>query len=135
MYSLTSGPSIINLFLLHSGQAGKSYGYIERFTSAYSFFSRFLLTGYGLDPVIEQVNKFLQKVCPKIANVKEAFGTVEVQKIWDKIDAKSVGIPGLTKIELRTFVMAVFQHKTFCRYSDLSVIKLDDILYNDDYLF
>ena len=133
VYALTSGPSVINLFLLHSGQAGKSFGFIERFTSAYSFFSRFFLTSYGLDPVIEQVKKFLQKVCPKISNVKEAFGSAEVRKIWDKIDVKSGGIPGLTKIELRTFVMAVFQHKTFCRYNDLSVIKIDDVLYYDDY--
>jgi len=133
VYCLTSGPSIVNLFLLHSGQCGKSYGFVERFSSAYSFFARFFLTGYGLDPVIEQVKKFLQKVCPKNSNVKDAFGSTEVRQIWDKIDSKSGGIPGLTKIELRTFVMAVFQHKTFCRYSDLAVIKLDDVLYTDDF--
>ena len=133
LHSLTSGPSVINLFLLHAGQSGKTYGYIERFTSALNFFARFFLTSYGLDPVLDQVKKFLQKACPKNSNLKDAFGSAEVRKIWDQIDAKSGGIAGLTKIELRTFVMAVFQHKTFCRFNDLSVIKLDDLLYSDDY--
>jgi len=133
VHSLTSGYSIVNLFMLHAGQSGKSYGFIERFTSAYAFFTRFFLTGYGIDPVVLQVKKFLQKVCPTVSNVKDAFGAAEVREVWDSIDTRYGGVQSLTKIELRTFVMAVFQHKTFCRYNDLSVIKLDDVLYSDDY--
>jgi len=109
---------------------GKSYGFVERLTSAYAFFSRFFLTGYGLDPVVLQVEKFLQKVCHTVTNVKDAFRAAEVHAIWDSIDQKSGGVP---KIELRTFVMAVFQHKTFCRFSDLAVVTLNDVLYTDDY--
>jgi hypothetical protein len=133
VHSLTTGPSIVHLFLLHAGQIGKSYGYVERFASAYAFFSRFFLTSYGLDPVTVQIQKFLQKACPVVSNKKDAFGSAEVRAVWDSIDKKSGGIPGLTKIELRTFVMAVFQHKTFCRFSDLAVVKLDDVFYTDDY--
>lgn len=130
---LTGGPSLVNLFLLHSAQAGKSIGYIERFTSALAFYSRFFLISYGIDPTVSQVLKFLEKVCPKNTNVKEGFGALEVRKLWDSIDNTYGGVLKLTKIELRTFVMAIFQHKTFCRFSDIAGITLDDVIYNMDY--
>jgi hypothetical protein len=75
----------------------------------------------------------MQKVCPHVSNKKAAFGSVEVRKCWDKIDTQSGGVQNLTKIELRTFVLAVFQHKTFCRFDDISKIQLCDILHHLDY--
>jgi hypothetical protein len=75
----------------------------------------------------------LQKVCATVSNVKSAFGEEEVRILWDKIDSTAGGIQNLSKIELRTFVMAVFQNKSFCRFSDLAVVKLDDIAYTMDY--
>ena len=39
----------------------------------------------------------------------------------------------LSLSELRTFVMLVFSHRTLCRFSCASYIKLDDLLYNTEY--
>jgi hypothetical protein len=79
------------------------------------------------------VKKFMEKDCHHTANKKDALGSAEIRKIWDSIDQKHENVQNLNRSELRTFVMAVFQHKTFCRFSDLSVVKLDDILYDVDY--
>jgi hypothetical protein len=43
-------PSILNLFMLHAAQQGKSVGVIESFLSAWSFVSRFFFcTDYTQD--------------------------------------------------------------------------------------
>lgn len=126
-------PAFINLFMLHIAQKGKSYGYIERFLSALSFLYRFFLVHKSIEQEVVDLNKFMQKVCPHVSNKKAAFGSVEVRKCWDKIDTKSGGVQNLTKLELRTFVLAVFQHKTFCRFDDISKIQLCDILHHLDY--
>jgi hypothetical protein len=67
------------------------------------------------------------------SNKKDALGSTEIRKIWDSIDRKSGDVTKLNRSELRTFVMAVFQHKTFCRFNDISVVKLDDIVHDVDY--
>jgi site-specific recombinase XerD len=126
-------PAIINLFLLHMAQKGKSYGYIERFLSALSFLYRFFLVHKTIEQEVLDVKRFMEKVCPHVSKKKAEFGSMEVRQCWDKIDSKSGGIQNLSKLELRTFVMAVFQHKTFCRFNDISKIKLEDIIYHLDY--
>lgn len=69
---------------------------------------------------------------PKIQQ-KDAFGSDEIRRIWDKIDTELGGVQNLSSSDLRTFVLAVFQHKTFCRFSDVKQLKLKDILFNVDY--
>jgi len=112
-------PAIINLFLLHSAQKGKSYGYIERFLSALSFLYRFFLVHKTIEQEVLDVKRFMEKVCPHVSKKKAAFGSMEVRQCCDKIDSKSGWIQNLTKLELHTFVMAVFQHKMFCRFNDI----------------
>jgi site-specific recombinase XerD len=126
-------PPIINLFMLQMAQKGKSYGFIERFTSALSFLYRFLLINNLIEKEVLDIKKFMEKVCPHKNNKKDALGSSEVRKIWDSIDQKYGNVQNLNRNELRTFVMAVFQHKTFCRFSDLTVIKLEDIIHDVDY--
>ena len=77
--------------------------------------------------------KIYAKSLPHGSKKKAAFGSVEVRKCWDKIDMKFGGIQNLTKLELRAFVMAVFQHKTFCRFDDITKVQLSDILQHLDY--
>ncbi len=125
-------PSVVNLFMLNAGQKGKPFGYIERFTSALSFFYQFFLVRNELERPVLDVKKFMEKVCPHNVNKKDAFGSAEVRKIWDKIDTYGV-ILKLPKRDLRTFVLAVFQHKTFCRFSDAAAIKLSEVLHTVDY--
>jgi len=119
--------------MLHVAQKGKSYGYIERFLSAISFLYRFLLVNNSIEKEVLDVKKFMSKVCTHKSNKKDALGSLEIRKIWDSIDRKNGNVLNLNKCELRSFVMAVVQHKTFCRFSDISVIKLDDIVHELDY--
>jgi site-specific recombinase XerD len=53
-------PAIINLFLLHSAQKGKSYGYIERFLSALSFLYRFFLVHKTIEQEVLDVKRFME---------------------------------------------------------------------------
>ena len=126
-------PQVINLFMLHLAQKGKTYGSIERFMSALSFLYRFLLISNSLEKEVMDIKKFMQKVCSHKSNKKDALGSLEIRKIWDSIDKTHKNVQSLNKTELRTFVMAVFQHKTFCRFSDLSVVKLSDVIFELDY--
>jgi hypothetical protein len=36
-------------------------------------------------------------------------------------------------VQLRTFVLAVIQYSSFCRFSDLAVVKLTDVIFELDY--
>lgn len=124
---------LLNLFLLHSAQEGKSFSWTQKVLSAVSFFKRFFLISDGsTDATVLNVKRFLEKACTVRSNKKDAFGSSEVRQIWDKID-RNGGVEKLNNFELRSFVMAVFQHKTFCRFSDAANLKLNDILFHDDY--
>jgi len=126
-------PSVLNLYLLHEAQLGKPVSFFEKFLNAWSFVSRFFLCeDFTKDPSVADVKKFVEKACPRGSNKKKPFGAEEVRVLWDKIDAGG-GIDALSFKDLRTFMIAVFQHKTFCRFSDLKNIKLKDILYELDY--
>jgi len=120
--------------LLHIAQTGKTFSFVESFLSSLSFLYRFyLIHNDVLDSSVADVKKFLSKVCVSRSNRKEAFGSEEIRKIWDKIDAEMGGVEKLSNTELRTFVMAVFQHKTFCRFSDAAELKLNDVLFDMDF--
>ena len=127
-------PSILNLFILYQAQNGKSYGSVESALKGISFLFKFyLVEDFTLDKSVIDVMKFVAKVSPHRSNKKDAFGSVEIRAIWDKIDAVYKSTEKMPLVELRTFVMSVFQHKTFCRFSDVAGIKLSDILYDLDY--
>ena len=127
-------PSTLNIYLLHLGQNGKSIGRIETFVAALSFFYKFyLIRADVVDLAVSPILRFLKKVCPRKSNKKAAFGSTQIRVMWDAINAKKGGIENLNPVELRTFVIAVFQHATFCRFSDISQLKLSDLFYDLDY--
>ena len=114
-------PYILNLYLLVLAQKGKSFGTIEAFLSAISFvFKFYLVRDFVQDPMIKDMKRFLAKVCRHGNNKKEAFGSTQVRLLWNQID-KDGGLEHITLVQLRTFVMTVFQHVTFCRFR-ISVI-------------
>jgi len=131
---LSCTPFTVNLFLLQVSQTGKSFGSIESFLNSFAFVYKFyLIHNDVIDSSVQDVKKFLAKSCPHRRNQKNAFGSAEIRKVWDTIEADMGGIESLNKTELRTFVMAVFQHKTFCRFSDAAELKLSDVLFDMDY--
>ena len=126
-------PSILNLYLMWEAQQGRTVAFFDKFLAVWSFVSRFYLCqDFTKDPIVCDVKKFLQKACPRNDNKKKPFGANEVRKIWDAIDKKG-GVSALTDKEFCSFMIAVFQHKTFCRFSELRQIKVENLLHDIDY--
>ena len=124
---------MINLYLLLLAQKGKTFNTVEAFLSALSFcFKFYLVRDFVQDPMIKDMKGFVAKVCKHGNNKKEAFGSTQVRLLWNQID-KLGGLQNITLLQLRTFVMTVFQHVSFCRFSDLSALRLDDVLHAVDY--
>ena len=124
---------MINLYLLLLAQKGKTFNTVEAFLSALSFcFKFYLVRDFVQDTRIKDMKRFVAKVCKHWINKKEAFGSTQVQLLWNQID-KLGGLQNITLLQLRTFVMTVFQHVSFCRFSDLSALRLDDVLHAVDY--
>jgi hypothetical protein len=73
------------------------------------------------------------KVCPKNSNLKQPFGSFEVRKMWNFIEKKYPSLSRVPIVTLRTFVLAVVQYHSFCRFSDLAVVKLSDVVFDVDY--
>ena len=131
---LSCVPSLFNTFLLSMGQNGSSFGAIKSVVEALNFVYRFFLIRDSISDVsVNTVLRFLQKACPTVTNVKKPFGAREVRRLWDGIDKKYDHISQIPLPELRTFVMTVVQHASFCRFSDLAPLKLSDIFFELDY--
>lgn len=127
-------PTLISTFLLMLGQSGKSYGSINATLAALTFLYKFFLVNFSLSlDTIPNILKFLQKACTTVKNVKNPLGSKEIRLIWDALDKKYKNIADIPLLELRSFVMTVFQHSTFCRFSDLAPLKLEDLSYDLDY--
>ncbi len=127
-------PSLVNVFQLKLAQDRKSFQTVERTLSSLSFVYRFfLMPNFTEDPSVYQVTRFVKKACYRVDRRKDALGSAEIRKMWDNIDLKYGGVEKLSKVELRSFVMTVLQHNTFCRFSDLQQIKLSDVIFNSDY--
>jgi len=127
-------PSVINLYLLHLAQKGKTFGAITTFLDALSFVNRFyLMPNHVEEKSVADTKKFVEKICPHVTNKKKPFGSSEVRVIFDHLLRKYGSIEKIPLPELRTFTLAVFQHKTFCRFSDIEKITLSDVLFHTDY--
>jgi len=75
-------PSILNLYMLHSAQSGKSKGLFDSFLASWSFISKFFMcTDYTKDSSVKEVKKFTEKACSKKSNTKLPFGAAEVRQI------------------------------------------------------
>lgn len=127
-------PSLINVYQLKLAQDGKTFKNIESKLNALSFLYKFfLMPNFVLDKTVSDVKRFAKKVCRTTSNKKSSFGSAEIRKMWDSIEKDKGGIEKLSKTDLRTFCLAVFQHKTFCRYSDIKSIKLSDVIFDADF--
>ena len=93
----------------------------------------FLCDDYTKNPIVSDLRKFVEKACNRVQNKKLPFGADQVRAIWDKIDKEKGGVQKLSFKDLRTFMIAVFQHRTFCRYSELKNVRLGDLFHDIDY--
>jgi site-specific recombinase XerD len=126
-------PTVIS-FVLKMAAEGKSVGSINGYITAIEFtFRWFLLTDLKSDPHMADIKKFVEKTCPKTTNKKQALSVAEIRKIWDKLLHEFGALENIPLLKLRTFTMTVIQHASFCRFSDISHLKLDDVVYNFDH--
>lgn len=124
--------SQLGVFMLWCARNGKTATAINGYLEGIAFLYRFYLVPQITDmPVIHQLKRFVGKVCGYPKKRKDAFGAAEVRRIWDEIDVQG-GLQALDSVQLRTFMMAVFQHATFCRFSDLKGLQLDDLIFQTD---
>jgi hypothetical protein len=120
--------------MLKEAQNAKSIGVIASFLDAYSFVVKFFgMQNHAEIGSVSDIKKFVEKVTVRNSRTRAAFGSAEVRLLWDKLEKKHGPIEKWSKLQLRTFTMAVFQHRTFCRFSDLEKIRIDDVLFNADY--
>jgi site-specific recombinase XerD len=127
-------PHSVNVFLLVLAQNGKSIGAIENIMNSMSFCFKFLfLEDVLASSIVSPIKTFVDKVCPKQTNLKAPFAHREVRKLWDYIESKYNNLSEVPFVDLRTFVLAVIQYSSFCRFSDLAVVKLSDIVFDLDY--
>ena len=116
-YIWVNTPYLINLYLLHLAK--------KRVKLAHAFVFKFYQ--------VRDWKLFWQKyLCDHGNNRKEAFGSTEVRLLWNQID-KNGGLHKTSLGDLHTFVMTVFQHVSFCRFSDLSSLQQKDIMYEVDF--
>jgi site-specific recombinase XerD len=131
---LESGPQTLNLFLISTAQKGKTLSSMEKLCTSIGFTLRFFMVpDFTQHDAVQPVKKFLSKVCPRKANLKAPFGSVEVRKLWDHMERKYPGLSWIPLVELRTFVLAVTQYSTFCRFADLAVVNLSDVVHELDF--
>jgi len=134
MHIFESTPSTVNLYLLHLAQCGATFGKAESFLHALSFVNRFFLMPILTeDQSVLDTKKFIEKACKHVQNKKSPFGSAEVRAMFDALLSKYKKLEFIPLPEFRTFCMAVVQHKSFCRFSDISKIKLSDIIFHADY--
>jgi hypothetical protein len=125
---------LINLYLLHEAQNSKTFGSLESFLDAYSFLTKFFhMQNVANDALVNDVKKFCSKVTVIKTNKKEAFGIEEVTQLWSGLLKLHGEIETWPKLLLRTFMLAIFQHKTFCRFSDAQNILLRHIQFDTEY--
>jgi len=128
-------PSVVNLFLLHITQEGKSFKQVSLVLDGLSFLYGFYgMPNYTLDPSVHDTKTFVSKICSHPQNQKNALTSADVWNLWDSLLAKYEWFESFLLAELRTFTMCLFQHTMFCRFSDLKQIKLDNILFDADYM-
>jgi site-specific recombinase XerD len=122
------------MFLLKMAANGKSVTSISGYVSAIEFVFKWLLIGdLKNDKQMIDVKKFIEKTCPRKSNKKQPIGVTEIRKIWDKLLADYGTVENVPVLKLRTFVMTVVQHSSFCRFSDIATLKLDDVVYSMDH--
>lgn len=126
-------PYLLNVFFLHLAQSGASLGVVTNVRLAISFMFRFFLTTDFCDnPLVHDVFRFIRKVTPLVTNKKAAFGSAEIRRLWAHIEEKG-GPEKLSLCDLRTFTLAVVQHATFARFSDIASVRISDVLHETDY--
>ncbi len=66
-----------------------------------------MCTNYTKESSVAALKKFAEKACTKKSNKKLPFGSAEIRKIWDRIDAEKGGVQNLNFKDLRTFMISV----------------------------
>jgi len=91
------------------------------------------MPNYVSQPSVKDTLKFVAKVCAHPNRRKSALTSADIRRIWDKLLEKYGDYEKFPLFELRTFTMCLFQHTTFCRFSDVKNLKISNLLFDADY--
>ena len=129
-YKFVISNHTISLYVMNMVENSNTVGTVTLFFNAFAFFNSFYDLKIELSRQVTDLKKFALKSCPEMRKVREAFGEDQISVIWDKFFEN---LNSRTIVEIRTFVMIVVLHKSFCRFSCLSNVKLDHISYSNEF--
>jgi hypothetical protein len=114
---------------------GTTVTVINSIVDAYSFVMKF----FGMMSVAEHrafhdILKFVDKVGKRNFNKKCAYGKKEILETYHCYVRKFGDFENWPLLESRTFILAIVQTVTFCRYSEIQNVEIADIIFDPDYI-
>jgi hypothetical protein len=79
---------------------------------------------------IHDVMKYIEKTGTRNTNQKAGFGESEILKTYSCYRSKFGSFEKWPLLESRTFILAMVQTVTFCRYSEIQNVELADVIFN-----
>jgi integrase len=127
--------SLLSLFLLDELYKGTTVSSIKAKVDAYSFITKFFgMQNFVEDRAVHDVLKFVDKVAKRNSNKKAPFGEKEIEDTFEVYVKKYGPFQNWPILQRRTFMLAVFQTVTFCRYSEAQNVMIEDVVYDVDYI-
>jgi integrase len=130
----TCTDTLFNLFLLDELKKGTTVSVIKSTVDAYSFVVKFFgELNVSESRAVHDILKFIEKVGKRNSNKKCAFGEAELLTTYRYYVKKFGPFENWPLLESRTFMLALVQTVTFCRYSEIQNVEVNDIQFDTDY--
>ena len=104
---------------------------INNFFNALKFIISFLDLKIVISKPVFDIKRFALKVCGIAKISRKVFASTEISELWNRFFEK---FNDMTKAQIRTFVLIVTLHSTFCRFDCISNVKLHHIVFHEDYI-
>jgi hypothetical protein len=127
--------SHFNLFLLDELKKGTTVTVINSIVDAYSFVMKFFgMMSVAEHRAVHDILKFVDKVGKRNFNKKCAYGEKKILETYRCYVRKFGDFEHWPLLESRTFILAIVQTVTFCRYSEIQNVEIADITFDPDYI-
>jgi hypothetical protein len=113
---------------------GTTITVIHSYLDAYSFVLKFFdMVSVAECRSIHDVMKYIEKTGTRNCNQKAAFGESELLKTLNCYLSKFGPFEKWPLLESRTFILAMVQTITFCRYSEIQNVEINDVMFHPEY--
>jgi hypothetical protein len=114
---------------------GTTVTVINSIVDAYSFVMKFFgMMSVAEHRAVHDILKFVDKVGKRNFNKKCAYGKKEILETYHCYVRKFGDFENWPLLESRTFILAIVQTVTFCRYSEIQNVEIADIIFDPDYI-